>query len=178
MEDEPTLLADEAPASLRQVSAEGLNPGEVYGSAADVSSLAVHFGARVGAAAGPGEILLSGIVRGLMYGSDLVFVDKGAHELKGIPDSWDLFALDDDVQRPVISTESPNTTAADRAALRPARHAPALTRFSVKVGNTLQRRRAATSWRISGGKRGARTAERGARRWPSQLNFKRTDRGA
>jgi hypothetical protein len=120
-----------------------VHTGEVYGSAADVCGLAVHFGARVGAAAGPGEILVSGTGRDLMYGSDRVFVGKGAHELKGIPGSWDLFALDDDAQRPVVSAQAPNTTAADRAALRAARRAPALPRFSVTVGNALQRRRAA-----------------------------------
>jgi hypothetical protein len=117
-----------------------VHTGEVYGSGADVSGLAVHVGARVGAAAGPGEILVSGTVRDLMYGSELGFVSKGAHELKGIPGSWELYALDDGVRRPVVSAESPSTTAADRAALRAARHAPSLARFSVKVGNALQRR--------------------------------------
>ena len=55
--------------------------------------MAVHMGARVGAAAGAGEILVSGTVRGLVVGSGIAFADRGSHELKGVPGEWRLHAV-------------------------------------------------------------------------------------
>jgi hypothetical protein len=55
--------------------------------------LAVHIGARVGALAGPGEIVVSSTVKELVVGSDMQFADRGEHELKGVPGSWHLYAL-------------------------------------------------------------------------------------
>jgi len=49
--------------------------------------------ARVAAAAHPGEVLVSRTVRDLVGGSELRFTDRGEHELKGIPERWQLFAL-------------------------------------------------------------------------------------
>jgi len=54
---------------------------------------AVHIGARVAALAGPGEVLVSRTVKDLVAGSGLVFVDRGMHPLKGVPDEWQLYAL-------------------------------------------------------------------------------------
>ena len=51
-------------------------------------------GARVGALAGAGEILVSQTVKDLVAGSDLTFTDRGRHELKGVPGSWSIHALD------------------------------------------------------------------------------------
>jgi class 3 adenylate cyclase len=41
----------------------------------------------------PGELLVSGTVQDLVAGSPLVFEDRGAHELKGVPGSWRLAAV-------------------------------------------------------------------------------------
>ena len=49
--------------------------------------------ARVMAAAEPGEVLTSSTVKDLVVGSELQFEDRGAHELRGVPDEWRLFAL-------------------------------------------------------------------------------------
>ena len=57
------------------------------------TTLAVHIAARVGASAGPGEILVSGTVKDLVVGSGIEFIDRGDHELKGVPGSWKLFAV-------------------------------------------------------------------------------------
>jgi class 3 adenylate cyclase len=54
--------------------------------------MAVHIAARVSAAAGPGEVLVSSTVKDLVVGSGLEFTDRGAHELKGVPGEWRLFA--------------------------------------------------------------------------------------
>jgi pimeloyl-ACP methyl ester carboxylesterase len=46
--------------------------------------IAVHLGARIAAAAGPGEVLVSATTRDLVAGSGLEFEDAGEVELKGI----------------------------------------------------------------------------------------------
>jgi class 3 adenylate cyclase len=71
----------------------GLHTGEIEVRGADVAGLAVHIGARVAAAAGPGEVLVSGAVPPLVVGSGIAFADRGDHELKGVPGIWKLFAV-------------------------------------------------------------------------------------
>ena len=46
------------------------------------------------AEAEPGEVLVSSTVKDLVAGSGLAFQDRGAHELKGVPGEWRLFAVD------------------------------------------------------------------------------------
>jgi class 3 adenylate cyclase len=58
-----------------------------------VQGLAVHVGARVGALAGPSEVLVSSTVKALVAGSGLAFEDAGEHELKGVPDRWRLYRV-------------------------------------------------------------------------------------
>jgi class 3 adenylate cyclase len=60
----------------------------------DVGGIAVHIGARVAALALGGEVLVSSTVKDLVVGSGLSFADRGAHELKGVPGQWSLFALE------------------------------------------------------------------------------------
>ena len=71
----------------------GLHTGECEVRRDDVGGIAVHIGARVSAMAGPGEILVSGTLRDLVVGSGLLFEDRGAHELKGVPGEWRLFVV-------------------------------------------------------------------------------------
>ncbi len=66
--------------------------GEVEVMGADVGGIAVHIDARVGALAGPGEVLVSGTVRDLVVGSGISFEDRGERELKGVPGLWRLWA--------------------------------------------------------------------------------------
>jgi pimeloyl-ACP methyl ester carboxylesterase len=70
----------------------GLHCGEVEVMGDDVGGIAVHIAARVGALAGPGEVLVTSTVKDLVAGSGIEFADRGAQELKGIPDQWSLFA--------------------------------------------------------------------------------------
>jgi len=70
----------------------GVHTGEVERIDGDIAGIAVHIGARIGAKAGPGEVLASGTVRDLVAGSGLVFEDRGAHELRGVPGEWRIFA--------------------------------------------------------------------------------------
>jgi class 3 adenylate cyclase len=71
----------------------GLHTGEVQIRGADVGGIAVHIAARVMAAAGPGEVLVSRTVRDLVAGSDYVLEDRGAHALRGMAGEWQLFAV-------------------------------------------------------------------------------------
>ena len=58
-----------------------------------VRGIAVPIGARVGALAGPSEVLVSQTVKDLVAGSGLTFEDAGEHELKGVPDRWHLYRV-------------------------------------------------------------------------------------
>jgi class 3 adenylate cyclase len=71
----------------------GCHTGEIELLGADVGGIAVHIGARVGALAGPSEVLVSSTVKDLVAGSGLTFEDRGEHELKGVPDRWHLYAV-------------------------------------------------------------------------------------
>jgi pimeloyl-ACP methyl ester carboxylesterase len=71
----------------------GLHTGEVEVMDADVGGIAVHIAARVGALAGPGEVLVSSTVKDLVVGSGISFAERGTHVLKGVPDEWRLFAV-------------------------------------------------------------------------------------
>ncbi len=71
----------------------GLHTGECEVRGDDLGGLAVHIAARVGALAGAGEVLVSGTVKDLVVGSGIAFVDRGQHQLKGVPGEWKLFAV-------------------------------------------------------------------------------------
>jgi len=72
----------------------GLHTGECELLAGDqLGGLAVHIGARVAALAGAGEVLLSSMVKDLVAGSGIEFVERGRHTLKGVPGEWNLFAV-------------------------------------------------------------------------------------
>ena len=71
----------------------GVHTGECEVSGDKIAGIAVHVGARVAAAAAPGEILLSSTVKDLVSGSGLQLLDRGSHTLKGIAGRWKLFAI-------------------------------------------------------------------------------------
>ena len=72
----------------------GVHTGEVEIRAGDVGGIGVHIGARIAALAGPGEILVSRTVKDLVTGSGIALQDRGTHSLKGVPDAWQVFAVD------------------------------------------------------------------------------------
>ncbi|MGH2641467.1 MAG: adenylate/guanylate cyclase domain-containing protein [Actinomycetota bacterium] len=71
----------------------GVHTGEVQTIDAKVGGMAVVIGARVGASAGPSEVLVSQTVKDLVAGSGLSFEDAGERELKGVPDRWRLYRV-------------------------------------------------------------------------------------
>jgi class 3 adenylate cyclase len=71
----------------------GLHTGECEVRGEDIGGIGVHIGARVNALAGPNDVLVSSTLRDLVIGSGLEFEERGAHELKGVPGEWRLFAV-------------------------------------------------------------------------------------
>jgi pimeloyl-ACP methyl ester carboxylesterase len=72
----------------------GLHAGEIELRGDEIGGIAVHIAARIGARAESGEILCSSTVKELVTGSDLAFVDRGRHELKGVPQEWQIYAVE------------------------------------------------------------------------------------
>jgi class 3 adenylate cyclase len=72
----------------------GLHTGEVELIGDDLGGIAVHIAARVLAQAQAGEVLCSRTVRDLVAGAGFGFHDRGTHRLKGVPDSWQLYAVE------------------------------------------------------------------------------------
>jgi class 3 adenylate cyclase len=71
----------------------GIHTGECERVGEKIAGLAVNAGARISAAAEPGEVLVSGTVKDLVAGSGIEFDDRGVHELKGVPGEWRLYAV-------------------------------------------------------------------------------------
>jgi class 3 adenylate cyclase len=71
----------------------GIHTGEVELVGDQVSGIAVHVGARVGALAQSGQVLVSSTVRDLVAGSGIVFAERGEVELRGVPDAWRIYEV-------------------------------------------------------------------------------------
>jgi class 3 adenylate cyclase len=71
----------------------GVHSGECEVIGDDLGGVAVHIGARIGAIAGPGEVLVSQTVKDAATGSGIAFHDRGTHDLKGVPGRWQLYAV-------------------------------------------------------------------------------------
>ncbi|SNS57237.1 adenylate/guanylate cyclase domain-containing protein [Rhodococcoides kyotonense] len=119
----------------------GVHTGEVQRSGPDLTGMTVHAGARIGAVAGPGEVLVSQAVRDMTVGSGITFEDNGIHELKGVPGAWRLFALTEGVERESQPRSRVRLSAVDKALLTAARRAPQVLRAMVRLGNARHRRR-------------------------------------
>jgi class 3 adenylate cyclase len=85
-------IANQARALGVEVRA-GLHTGECEVRGDDLAGIAVHICARVAAIAGPGEVLTTATVRDLVAGAGLVFEERAARELKGVPGRWAILAV-------------------------------------------------------------------------------------
>jgi pimeloyl-ACP methyl ester carboxylesterase len=82
-------------AGMRELGLEiraGLHTGECELVGDDVAGMAVNIGARVASLAVANEVLVSGTVKDLVVGSGIEFTGRGAHQLKGVPGEWQLYA--------------------------------------------------------------------------------------
>ncbi|OBA83761.1 cyclase [Mycobacterium sp. 1164966.3] len=128
----------------------GIHTGECELLDADIGGIAVHIAARILGHAGAGEILVSRTVRDLVVGSGTGFEDRGSVELRGVPGSWQLLAVDREGPRAgsaeaqLISTPTPGARSAmrrsDRAVEVMARRAPWLLRGMARVAPASGRR--------------------------------------
>ncbi len=74
----------------------GLHTGECTLTGNELDGIAVHIAARVMAFASASEIVVSGVVKDLVAGSNLGFSNRGRHTLRGVPGIWQLFTVDMD----------------------------------------------------------------------------------
>jgi len=73
----------------------GLHTGEIELHGDEIGGIAVHIAQRVQAFAQPDEVLVSRTVADLVGGSGIALADRGTHALKGVPNQWQLFAVED-----------------------------------------------------------------------------------
>jgi class 3 adenylate cyclase len=79
----------------------GIHAGEVELIDSGIGGIAVHIGARVAAAAAPGEVLVTSTVADLVAGSGIEFGERGIQELKGVPGEWHLLVAAGDSSGPL-----------------------------------------------------------------------------
>lgn len=118
----------------------GLHTGECEVIDEDVAGMAVHIAARVSARARAGEVLVSRTVRDLVTGSGIALQPRGEHELKGVPGSWELFAVGTETTPLPAPDQNRNLRPTDRVALLAARRTPGLLRAASRIGTRRSRR--------------------------------------
>ncbi|MBV8451159.1 MAG: adenylate/guanylate cyclase domain-containing protein [Deltaproteobacteria bacterium] len=70
----------------------GVHAGECVELGSYLTGLTLHIGARIAAAAAADEMLVSDCVKAHLNDHEIQFVDRGTHQLKGVPGEWRLFA--------------------------------------------------------------------------------------
>ena len=128
----------------------GIHTGECELLDTDIGGIAVHIAARILGQAGAGEILVSGTVRDLVVGSGTGFEDRGSVELRGVPGTWQLLAVDRHGPRAgspeaeLVSMPTPGRRTAmrrsDRAVEAIARRAPWILRGIAHLAPATERR--------------------------------------
>jgi class 3 adenylate cyclase/streptogramin lyase len=97
----------------------GIHTGQTEDQAGKTHGIAVVIGARVMSLADAGDILVTSTTKELVTGSGFGFEDFSAHELKGVPGTWQVFAVtgvnDEQRARPLPAAEA----AERRAAIEP-----------------------------------------------------------
>jgi class 3 adenylate cyclase len=127
----------------------GIHTGECELLDGDVGGIAVHIAARILGQAGAGEILVSRTVRDLVVGSGTGFEDRGSVELRGVPGSWQLLAVDrhgpgsGSVEAELVSTPTPGPRTAmrrsDRAVAVMAKRTPWILRGVARLAPATRR---------------------------------------
>ena len=126
----------------------GIHTGECELLGSDIGGIAVHIAARILGRAGAGEILVSRTVRDLVVGSGTGFEDRGSVELRGVPGTWQLLAVDRhgprvgsaEAQLASMPTPGPRTAMrrSDRAVALMARRTPWILRAMARLAPTVR----------------------------------------
>jgi class 3 adenylate cyclase len=119
----------------------GIHTGECERIGNELSGLAIHIAARIGAAATAGETLVSRTVSDLVAGSGLNFASRGIHQLKGVPGDWELLATTSSTTTPRVPTQPPEPRLGDRLIVTTARRAPRLLTALNRLDSALSRGR-------------------------------------
>jgi len=101
----------------------GIHTGQTDDQAGKAHGIAVVIGSRVMSLAGAGEILVTSTTKELATGSGFGFEDFSVHDLKGVPGTWQVFAVTE-----VDGTQRPRTLPAAEAAERRAAIEPTVRR--------------------------------------------------
>jgi pimeloyl-ACP methyl ester carboxylesterase len=128
----------------------GIHTGECELLDGDIGGIAVHIAARILGQAGAGDILVSRTVRDLVVGSGTAFEDRGNVELRGVPGTWQLLAVDPhgaragSAEAELVSTPTPGPRAAmrrsDRALEVMARRTPWILRGMARLAPVTDRK--------------------------------------
>jgi pimeloyl-ACP methyl ester carboxylesterase len=128
----------------------GIHTGECELLDTDIGGIAVHIAARILGQAGAGEILVSGTVRDLVVGSGTGFEARGSVELRGVPGTWQLLAVNrhgppaGSAEADLASTPTPGPRSAmrrsDRAVEVMARRTPWILRGMARLAPATGRR--------------------------------------
>jgi class 3 adenylate cyclase/pimeloyl-ACP methyl ester carboxylesterase len=128
----------------------GIHTGECELLDNDIGGIAIHIASRILGQAGAGDILVSRTVRDLVVGSGTSFEDRGSVELRGVPGTWQLLAVDRDSARAgsteaeLASTPTPGRRTAmrrtDRAVEVMARRTPWILRGAARLAPSTGRR--------------------------------------
>lgn len=70
-----------------------VHTGEVEHRSDDITGVGVNLASRLLGVAAPGELVVSGTVRGLVAGSGITFEPRGQHRFKGIDETWDVYRV-------------------------------------------------------------------------------------
>jgi pimeloyl-ACP methyl ester carboxylesterase len=126
----------------------GIHTGECELLGTDIGGLAVHIAARILGQAGAGEILVSRTVCDLVVGSGTGFEDRGSVELRGVPGTWQLLAVNrhgppvGSAEAELASTPTPGPRTAmrrsDRAVAVMARRTPWILRGMARFTPTVR----------------------------------------
>jgi class 3 adenylate cyclase len=119
----------------------GIHTGECERIGDDLSGLAVHVAARIGAAAAAGETLVSRTVSDLAAGSGLNFASRGIHKLKGVPGDWELLAATGSKTVPSVPAQPPKPRLSDRLIVTAARRMPRVLTAVNRLDSARSRRR-------------------------------------
>jgi len=133
----------------------GIHTGECELLGNKIGGIAVHIAARILEQAGAGETLVSRTVRDLVVGSGTGFEDRGTLELRGVPGTWTLLAVDRNgpkvgsAEANLVSTPTPSARTAmrrsDRAVAAMARRTPWILRGMARLAPASGRRPAPTT---------------------------------
>ena len=119
----------------------GIHTGECERIGDNLSDLAVHVAARIGAAAAPDETLVSRTVSDLVASSGLTFASHGIHQLKGVPGDWELLAPTGTATVTSVPAQPPKPRLSDRLIVTAARRAPRVLTALNRLDSARSRRR-------------------------------------